>query len=102
MYLALPLCVLVAAIGRKKSKMLSDPCVGMLPSSCHASALLAIPCYLEITTASSLVYLDCCLTAGYPIRLGAGAGIVEVLASAFDAVDVDPSDGRFADAEHAM
>ena len=79
MYLALPLCVLVAAIGRKKSKMLSDPFVGMLPSSCHALALLAISCYLDITTASSLVYPDGCLTIGYPIHLDAGAGIVEVI-----------------------
>ena len=81
--------------------MCSGPYVGLLPSSCHALALLAISCYLDITTASSLVYPDGCLTIGYPIHLDAGAGIVEVLASTFDAADVDPSDGRFADAERA-
>ena len=47
------------------------------------------------------MYPDGCLTAGYPICLGAGAGVIEVLASTFDAVDVDPSDGCFADAERA-
>ena len=80
--------------------MLLDPCVGMLPSSRHASPLCAVSCYLEITTASLLMYPDGCLTARYPIHLGAGAGVVEVLASTFDVVDVDPSDGHFADAEH--
>ena len=63
--------------------------------------MLAISCYLEIPTASSLVYPDGCLTAGYPIHLGAGAGVEEVLASTFDEVDGDPSDGRFSDAERA-
>ena len=75
--------------------------MGMLPSSRHASALRAVSCYLEITTASLLMHPDGCLTTGYPIRLGAGAGVVEVLASTFDSVDVDPSDGCCADAECA-
>ena len=48
-----------------------------------------------------LVYPDGCLTAGYPIRLGAAAGVVEVLTSAFGAIDEDTSDGCFADAGHA-
>ena len=48
-----------------------------------------------------LVYPDGCLAAGYPIRLGAAAGVVEVLASAFGATDEDPSRGCFADTERA-
>ena len=81
--------------------MLLDPCVGLLPGSCYASALRAVSCYLEVATTGMLVYPDGCLTAGYPIRLGAAAGVVEVLTSAFGAIDEDTSDGCFADAEHA-
>ena len=81
--------------------MCSGPSVGLLPSSYHASALLAISCYLKVPTASLLVYPDGCLTAGYPIRLGASVGVEEVLASTVDAVDVNPSGGHFSDAEHA-
>ena len=81
--------------------MLSDPCVGLLPGSCYASALRAVSCYLEVAAAGMLAYPDGCLSAGYPIRFGAAAGVVEVLASAFGAVDEDPSGGRFADAERA-
>ena len=73
-------------IGRKESDMLSDPCVGLLPGSCYASALRAVSCYLEVATTGTLVYSDGCLTARYPIHLGATAGVVEVLASAFGAL----------------
>ena len=43
-----------------------------------------------------LEYPDGCLTAGYPIRLGAVTGAKEVLASTLDAPDGDPSDDHFA------
>ena len=48
-----------------------------------------------------LEFPDGCLTAGYPIRLGAAVGVVGVLASAVDAVDEDPGGFPFAYAERA-
>ena len=72
-----------------------------LSGSSYASVLHAVSCYLGVSTTGMLVYPDGCLTAGYPIRLGAVTGVIEVLASAFRALDEDPSDGHFADAGRA-
>ena len=47
------------------------------------------------------MYPDGCLTAGYPIRLGAVTGVTGVLISVLGAGDEDSSDGCFADAGRA-
>ena len=51
---------------------------------------------LDCSTAGILVYPDGCLTAGYPIRLGAVTVVKKVLRSALGTPDEDPSDGHFA------
>ena len=64
-------------------------------------ATIATPS-LYCSTAGMLVYPNGCLMAGYPIRLGVVTNAKEVLASALDAPDEDPSDDHFADANHAI
>ena len=56
---------------------------------------------LDCFAVGMLVYPDGCLTAGYPIRLGAVKAVIEVLTSALGADDEDPSDGCFSDAGRA-
>ena len=51
---------------------------------------------LDCSTAGMLVYPDGCLTAGYPIRLGAVTVVKKILRSALGTPDEDPSDGHFA------
>ena len=47
------------------------------------------------------MYPDGCLTAGYPMRLGAVTSVIGVFTSALGADDEGLSDGCFADAGHA-
>ena len=57
---------------------------------------------LDCSTAGMLVYPDGCLTARYPICLGAVTDAKEVLASLLGVPEKDPNDGHFANIGHTI